>query len=55
MLYLMMAIFFCSLVTQDDPKCHGLSKHRNEPPQSLTGIVKVSESYGCGKPPSSLA
>ncbi|XP_042770611.1 nitric oxide synthase, inducible isoform X1 [Panthera leo] len=35
------------LVTQDDPKCHSLSKHRNEPPQSLTGTVKtVPESLG---------
>nr|XP_004399692.2 PREDICTED: nitric oxide synthase, inducible [Odobenus rosmarus divergens] len=31
-----------SLVTQDDPKCHGLGKHRNESPQSLTGTVKTS-------------
>lgn len=46
----MMAISFHSLVTQDDSKCHSLSKHRNEPPQALTGTVKVSESYRCGKP-----
>uniref|UniRef100_A0A452UBF5 Nitric oxide synthase n=1 Tax=Ursus maritimus TaxID=29073 RepID=A0A452UBF5_URSMA len=31
-----------SLVTQDDPKCHSLGKHRNESPQSLTGTVKTS-------------
>uniref|UniRef100_A0A8C0RKD0 Nitric oxide synthase n=1 Tax=Canis lupus familiaris TaxID=9615 RepID=A0A8C0RKD0_CANLF len=31
-----------SLVTQDDPKCHSLSKHRDESPQSLTGTVKTS-------------
>ncbi|XP_039109764.1 nitric oxide synthase, inducible isoform X1 [Hyaena hyaena] len=30
-----------SLVTQDDSKCHSLSKHRNEPPQALTGTVKT--------------
>lgn len=49
-LYLMLAVSFYSLVTQDDPKCHSLGKHRNESPQSLTGTVKVSESHGCGKP-----
>lgn len=53
-LYLMLAVSFYSLVTQDDPKCHSLGKHRNESPQSLTGTVKVSESL-VWEAPSSLA
>lgn len=49
-LHLMRAVSSCSPVTQDDPKRHSPGKHRNESPQPLTGMVKVSESLGCGKP-----
>ncbi|XP_036858206.2 nitric oxide synthase, inducible isoform X2 [Manis javanica] len=31
-----------SPVTQDDPKCHSLSKHQNECPQCLSGTTKAS-------------
>lgn len=49
-LHLMIAVSFHRPVTQDDPKCHSLGKHQDESPQPLTGMVKVSESHGCGKP-----
>ena len=46
----MITVSFHSSVTQDDPKGHSLGKHRNESLQPVTGMAKVSESHGYGKP-----